>query len=335
MSSSYPLVRAGALVPFLKWLRSNGRPIDWAMETTELVLPPWEDPMRLVSFPNTLRVLGRLAEQEGPDIGRRVVTLGSVADLGGFGAAMLTGRTVREGLQRAVAAMKRHSSCEQFLVIPGAGGVIVREQLMMRVDQAVRHAEQVFAASIVEALCRAGSVLGDVFERVEIVPHPALGLRQVHFGSAVIAASPTNALSVLIPDRVLDRPIGGASVRLPDPEHWEVLRGKPRFSDTARLYVETMLDTGDLSIDHFAASADISRRTLQRRLAEEGTSFSQILDDLRRERAIRELAEGNAPLGSIAMDLGYSGQPAFHSAVRRWTARSPRDMRQGSRAAAH
>jgi len=83
----------------------------------------------------------------------------------------------------------------------------------------------------------------------------------------------------------------------------------------------------------FSCSAGgISVRTVQRRLAEDGTSSSALVDEVRRQGALRELAEGGAPIGQIAADLGYGGHAQFVRTVQRWADMPPREVRrrQGS-----
>jgi AraC-like DNA-binding protein len=62
----------------------------------------------------------------------------------------------------------------------------------------------------------------------------------------------------------------------------------------------------------------ISVRTLQRRLGEEGGSYSSVLDGLRRDVAGELLGKGSQSAADIAFLLGYSEPSAFHRAVRRW-----------------
>lgn len=55
----------------------------------------------------------------------------------------------------------------------------------------------------------------------------------------------------------------------------------------------------------------ISAKKLQRLLAQEQTSFSEILDEVRRSTACRFLEETAIPIQNIAGWLEYSGAPAF------------------------
>jgi AraC-like DNA-binding protein len=72
-----------------------------------------------------------------------------------------------------------------------------------------------------------------------------------------------------------------------------------------------MLDDGEISITRAAECLGITVRSLQRRLEAEETSFNQILNETRKELAMRHLANSSASLISVATLLGYSGVAAF------------------------
>jgi AraC-like DNA-binding protein len=85
----------------------------------------------------------------------------------------------------------------------------------------------------------------------------------------------------------------------------------------------------------------VSPRTLARRLSEEGTSFSDVLEGLRNDLAARYLADEDFGIAQIAWLLGYEETSAFSRAFKRWTGKTPRDarvprkpLRKGARGAA-
>jgi AraC-like DNA-binding protein len=72
----------------------------------------------------------------------------------------------------------------------------------------------------------------------------------------------------------------------------------------------------------------LSERTFARRLAAVGLSFGEILDELRRDLAVRYLEEPNLQISQIAWLLGFRQQSAFSHACRRWTGKSPSEHRR-------
>lgn len=76
-----------------------------------------------------------------------------------------------------------------------------------------------------------------------------------------------------------------------------------------------------------ARALNLSERTLQRRLADEGCSYQQLLNDTRRQLAERHLSSGKLPAAEIALLLGYSEPSVFFRAFRQWTGLTPGEYR--------
>ena len=87
------------------------------------------------------------------------------------------------------------------------------------------------------------------------------------------------------------------------------------------------LPRGDFSIETVATTLGVSDRTLIRRLSEEGTTFSEVLDNLRRTLALQHLWNSKFSVSQIGLLLGYSGIAPFSDAFRRWTGAPPSSFR--------
>lgn len=68
-------------------------------------------------------------------------------------------------------------------------------------------------------------------------------------------------------------------------------------------------------------------RTLRRKLAAEGTSYKQILSEVRKQLAIKYLRETRVSVEDVAAALGFSDASSFRQAFKRWTDRTPSDYR--------
>jgi AraC-like DNA-binding protein len=80
---------------------------------------------------------------------------------------------------------------------------------------------------------------------------------------------------------------------------------------------------GVSSLNDMAANFNISPRSLQRKLREEGIKYQDIADAVRRSLAIYYISSGNYPLKDISWMLGYNELSAFTRAFKRWTGSTP------------
>jgi len=166
--------------------------------------------------------------------------------------------------------------------------------------------------------------------------HPAPPYAAEHeriFGCAVRFAADRDA--VLLAVRDLDLPLTNADPGLCsilDRHAQQLLEELPRtasFSARVRELLSGALRDQIPTAPRMAAKLRMSTRTLRRRLKEEGTTYEQVLDQLRRALAERYLDQGDMSLTQIALLLGYSDPSAFRRAFRRWHARSPTTYRRG------
>lgn len=102
----------------------------------------------------------------------------------------------------------------------------------------------------------------------------------------------------------------------------------PAAVDSWRKTLVPLIREGQTSLAALAKAHHTSPRSLQRRLAEQGTSFQALLDDTRRHLAERHLMDAKLDLAEIALLLGYSEQSAFTRAFRSWTGLVPAQWRR-------
>jgi AraC-like DNA-binding protein len=106
-----------------------------------------------------------------------------------------------------------------------------------------------------------------------------------------------------------------------------------RSNVAARCKAELLerLASGDTPDVDIAKSLNMSRRTLQRKLAEADLTYQQLVDDTRRDLALRYIEDPARSITEITFLLGFSGQSAFTRAFRRWTGSAPSDYRARQR----
>ena len=111
----------------------------------------------------------------------------------------------------------------------------------------------------------------------------------------------------------------------------EALSSRRVQSGAWRLRVENaivpLLPHGQAKIGEIAKTLGVSTRTLSRLLGSEGCTFSGILDAMRLDLAKSYLREQNLPNSEVAWLLGYAEVSAFDHACRRWTGKTPTQLR--------
>jgi len=140
--------------------------------------------------------------------------------------------------------------------------------------------------------------------------------------------------SWVLPQRVMDLPIVSGDSQLLKilTAHADDLLAE-RHSVTGLQGMVTnqlasLLPSGESRAAVVARQLGMSSRSLTRHLAEEGTTFAEILEQLRQRLAARYLADDRMSVQQTAWLLGYSEVGAFNHAYKRWTGTAPRRTRK-------
>jgi len=100
------------------------------------------------------------------------------------------------------------------------------------------------------------------------------------------------------------------------------------WSERVTRWIGDKMLCGELpKLEDIASQAALSSRQLQNKLKDEGTNYRQLLEQTRKEMAVRYLSDRDLNFFDIAFVLGYSDQSAFHNAFKRWTGMTPREFR--------
>ena len=91
--------------------------------------------------------------------------------------------------------------------------------------------------------------------------------------------------------------------------------------------ISSLLPHGRVLVEDVARSLGMSERTLARKLSDEGLNFTEILQQLRRDLAVRYLDDRKLHVSKIAWLLGFHEVSAFTHACKRWTGKTPSQMR--------
>ncbi len=266
-----------------------------------------------------------------PDFGMRLASVQGIEILGPLAVAIRHAATVAEAIEQAARYLHVFNPGQRMTIRREGAQVCLRFEILL---ENVPHTRQANERALV-FLKRALELGGDVapprrvlFRDSRLAP---LSVYRRVFGTGTLLFDQAECgLDV-------DKATMAASLQRSNPHiramaiaFMEQAAG-PRAQQVSlrvRDICRRLLPTGGASIDIAAEYLNLNRRTLQRRLADEGTGFSAVLDGVRADMATRYLAEADLPLGQVAALLGYTEQSALNRACRRWFGLTPRGYRQ-------
>jgi AraC-like DNA-binding protein len=253
------------------------------------------------------------------------------SDLGALGHAWLASSTLRTALQR----LERYNR-------------IIGEKVRYRLERSDKGLRLIFdhrrkeslvaalgtdfALSMLMDMCRMN--FGASLRPVEVTlwrPRPADPAPWENFYGCRIRFGDTRN-SFLLSARDVDAPLSVSNRQIAGT--MEVMLAKQlaaldRSNIPARCKAVVLerLAAGETPDVDIAKVMHMSRRTLQRKLAEADLTYQQLVDDTRRDLALRYIDDQGKSITEITFLLGFSGQSAFTRAFRRWTGKAPTDYR--------
>jgi AraC-like DNA-binding protein len=332
MPGAIPLIRGFALLPTLHWLAEEGASVERALSEVDLSSSPITDPFRPIPLVHAAALLRNAAREHGPDLPCRVVSRSGSLEIAMLGKVALGARTPAEALGRIVAALPYYCSHEQVSFERKPGQYVVREFFAHRFDPETRHLLLQYAAATIDRILSMAGDPAPRIARIEIPPHPINGVAHLHswFGDGV-AETRSRGITLVVDDRVMERAFGKMARDRLNPRGLDgraSLRGGETFADSVKSLLGLIIESDEApTMKRVVAAAGTSARTFQRQLEEEGTSFSELLADVRLSQTFRRLREQNVTIAAIATDLGYSDQASFTRAFRRWTGTPPGQFR--------
>ncbi|HUJ01965.1 MAG TPA: AraC family transcriptional regulator ligand-binding domain-containing protein [Usitatibacter sp.] len=213
--------------------------------------------------------------------------------------------------------------------------VRVREEgdsCVVEVEWVRPHAE---SAIVTELMFAALMELGRRGTRVELAarsvelqrPRGDASAYEAYFGCAVRLGAAASRLVLHRSD--LDRPFASYNAELLEmlsPALERALadhQSRNSFSGQVKWLMKRRLATKRPDMRGIAKELAVSERTLQRRLADEGTRFQDVLTGARRELAREYLANGQLDMADVAFLLGFDDQNSFFRAFRQWEGETP------------
>lgn len=331
--SNPDLIRSRSLMGYGQLVRQLGGDPESLLKRFGLEAVLDGDGDSLIPYTSRLRLLETTAATlQCPDFGLRLAQKQDLRLLGPLALIAQNSRTAGQAVSGVVRAFNYHSGITRVGLEQDASPHLRRLTFSVFVE-GLPQRRQSIEQTLGLMLIGLRQLLGPAFTPDHVLLRHDAGmpsrLYRRWFSCPVLFCQDVNAL-VLEAAR-LDEPIDQSN---PDllriAESYVASEISRRPMDTpgqVEALVDLLLQTDRCTLEYVAERLRMHKRSLQRRLASDGTSFDTILDRRRRQRAEEYLAQRNVPLSQAALLIGFAEQSSFNKACRRWFGMPPKAVR--------
>ncbi len=285
---------------------------------------------------NNVRMVRKGVEVKGPDITIKLGAKATPEIMGVLGHIMKNCTNLREATEQFIRYQNLFLAVSKFN-IRKEGKVSILSHSLITSDFA--YADQLITeVNLSICVATARKLIGAEFVPIEVrFSHNEpkyVEIYQQHFRSPLKFNQTENA--IVIEGNLGERPIPESfpymnKILLEYAEKLLTrLEAGKQFQDDVKRIVSELLPKGIADIERVSGSLSMSRWTLNRKLKKEGTTFKDLLAELRKEFAVIYFENRALSLTEIAFLLGYSEYSAFHRAFKDWTGQTPREYRRKS-----
>jgi AraC-like DNA-binding protein len=272
-----------------------------------------------------------------PDFGRRLAQRQGIEILGPVGVAARTSATVADALAIFGTYMAAYSPVIAIRVAPLTNPLRSFLTIEFLLDNAPPH-PQTTELSLGVSLRVLRFLMGAEYAPMAVhLPHDPLTTKSDYvryFGCTPQFAARAAGFAVHTAD--LRRPL-----HRDDVAHRAVVDYLNRITphdagivESVRTIVRQLLPTGAATLDVVADQFNLHPKTLQRRLAEENTTFAALVEQVRKDAADRYLRSTGISLTHLARELGYAEQSVLTRSCKRWFGTGPAAYRNQTRSPA-
>ena len=315
------LIRSASLSQYAEVARGAGLDPDRMLAEFGLPRAALADPELMVPIDAVRRLLETSAERSGVEaFGLLMAEARSLGNMGPLGLLVREQPTLRLSLETLVHEGRRLNNALFLTIDESADVVVLREELIVGGSGPIRQSTELAIGVALRALC---TILGSDWKpRRVCFAHEAPVDRSVHervFGRNVEFGHDFNGIVCARRDLEVPNPNADAGIaRLAQQMLEQNLKHKdPDLAVQVRELVVALLGTGSCTIERVAQHLGVDRRTIHRRLALQGLTFSAVVEDVRRELAERYVAEGRRTLAEVSLMLGFSAPSGFSRWYRR------------------
>ena len=318
-------------------LRRRRLAIDGLLKQVRLRKADLDNPDNRLPQASVLQLIERAADLTGDaSYGLRLGASRDPRERGLLGFVALNSPTLMDAMINMQRFYKIAREGGEFEIERQGGHVALRFRVANPALRGLRHNSEFLAATIVRG-CRDLTWQSISPVRAEFIhEEPSDGVEYTKFlGCPVKFGAEWDA--VIYTEETARLPVKGADTKLLElleATCLKLLGPAPKARDLVRevrqLVIER-LPTGSASIDSIAKELSMSSKTLARRLAEQGQSFSALLDRTRFNAVTHYLEETDMRLTQVAYLAGYTEPAALVRAFKRWTGKTPSKFRDRPR----
>jgi AraC-like DNA-binding protein len=307
------LVRSASLTDYLEVARSLGLEPSRMLASVGLSRRCLQNPDFKVPEDAVRELLEVSAAAAGiDDFGLRLAEKRTLANLGPLGLLVRDQPTVRQGIEAWIQNRNVHTDSVSLRVEERAGKAVISLVLFVETPAPTRQVVEMTVAVLYRTMRQ---LLGDGWRPRVCFAHNGPRNHEIHqrvFGGSAEFNREFNGIVCRSSD--LDAPLAAADpamARYAQQYVDSITHTNATFSSKVRELVNLMLSSGDCRMERIAEHLGVDRKTVHRRLVEEETSFSAIVDAVRTELVNRYVENRERPLGVVAEMLGFSELSAF------------------------
>ncbi|OTG91186.1 AraC family transcriptional regulator [Acinetobacter sp. ANC 3832] len=310
-----PLAHAAVLKNYLDVSQQLDVNAHHLLSSVGLNLTQLNDTKQRIPVDKAIDLLEQSAQISGCEVfGLRMAEQRQLSDFGEISLLLSYQHTLRDALQTIVRYRNLLNNALAIYIEEVGNTVIIREEVVTTASVYSRQSTEL-ALGITHRLCAA--LLSQKWKPLSIhFTHSApsdLAAHKRFFGCSLEFGSEFNGIVCTATDLDTTNPQANTAMADHAQRYLDILQNDSESSIIfdIRKSIYLLLPMGRATIDQIAHTHGINVRTLQRRLEASQTSFSDLMNDVRRNLVFRYLNNLNYSLGQVSDILGYSTPSSF------------------------
>ncbi len=332
MPQPISLVRVNSILPFVAFLDNIGAPKERFLQKARIPVSALNNPENLIPLSLGCELIESIANHEGiKNLGIEIGHQVAIDQLGAYGRLLCQSLTLHDLLSVVTKTVHFYCSGDRVYLTYQEDQVLLHHYSCLPTHRPYQQENHYALMLYLNAI---QLVSGPEWQPSEI--HLMSGrcryLTQLDLFASTRFLFEQSTDAIRFPRSFLQRSLRHSS---PSSKHqrqqdeWLLHKSAPAvdFPKSVQQILRLLLPEGYPDIHLVAEITGMSVRSLQRRLAEVGLSYSRLVEQVRFDAAIDYLQNSDTKLIDIALELGYRDPANFTRAFKRWTGVSPRAFR--------